>query len=308
MKELTGSRYWGGPLVWHDPAMTPTSPLVDALVAWFDEHERPLPWRSTTPWGVMVSEFMLQQTPVDRVLPVWHEWLGRWPTPTDLAGAAPGDAIRAWGRLGYPRRARRLHQSATLIVERHGGEVPDDERALVALPGIGDYTAAAIRAFAFGRRSVVLDTNVRRVIARTLDAQATPPGHITRGEWQRADDLWPRADIASARWSAAVMEFGALVCTARSPQCTSCPVTDTCAWTAAGQPEGASPRRQPQYEGSDREVRGRLMQVVRDADGVVARARLAKVWPDNEQRDRALAGLIADGLIVEKPRHHFCLP
>ena len=308
MKELTGSRYWGGAPVWHDPAMTPTSPLVDALMAWFDEHERPLPWRSTSPWGVMVSEFMLQQTPVDRVLPVWHEWMDRWPAPADLAADAPGDAIRAWGRLGYPRRARRLHESATLLVERHDGQVPDDQEALRALPGIGDYTAAAIRAFAFGRRSVVLDTNVRRVIARTLDAQATPPGHITRGEWQRADDLWPHADAASARWSAAVMEFGALVCTARSPQCAACPVTGTCAWTAAGQPEAEPTRSQPRYAGSDREVRGRLLQIVRDADGAVTRARLAKAWPDDEQRERALAGLLVDGLLATDGRARYRLP
>lgn len=288
--------------------MATSSPLVTALTSWFDEYERPLPWRSTTPWGVMVSEFMLQQTPVDRVLPVWHEWLSRWPTPADLAAESPGTAIRAWGRLGYPRRAHRLHASAALIVELHGGEVPDGEVELLALPGVGDYTAAAIRAFAFGQRSVVLDTNVRRVIARALDAQPTPPGHITRGEKQRADDLWPQADAESARWSAAVMEFGALVCTARTPQCTDCPVVHVCAWTAAGQPEGAPVRRQPRYEGSDREVRGRLLQVVRDADGAVTRARLTKVWSDDEQRDRALAGLIVDGLLVERPRHHFCLP
>jgi len=288
--------------------MTPASPLVEALTAWFDEHERPLPWRRTTPWGVMVSEFMLQQTPVDRVLPLWHTWLDRWPTPAALAADAPGEAIRAWGRLGYPRRARRLHESATVIVERHDGEVPEREEDLLALPGVGDYTAAAIRAFAFGQRSIVLDTNIRRVISRTLDAQALPPGHITRGEWQRADDLWPRSDADSARWSAAVMEFGALVCTARTPSCSDCPVMDTCAWTAAGQPAGDSARRQPRYEGSDREVRGRLLQVLRDSDASVTHARLAKAWPDAEQRERALAGLLADGLLVAEARGRYRLP
>jgi A/G-specific adenine glycosylase len=288
--------------------MTPASPLVEALTAWFDEHERPLPWRRTTPWGVMVSEFMLQQTPVDRVLPLWHTWLDRWPTPAALAADAPGEAIRAWGRLGYPRRARRLHESATLIVERHGGDVPEGEEDLLALPGVGDYTAAAIRAFAFGQRSIVLDTNIRRVISRNLDGQATAPGSITRGEWQRADDLWPRADAASARWSAAVMEFGALVCTARAPSCSDCPVIDTCAWTSAGQPADDSARRQPRYEGSDREVRGRLLQVLRDSDASVTHARLAKAWPDAEQRERALAGLLADGLLVSDGRNRYRLP
>lgn len=288
--------------------MTPPSPLVEALTEWFARHERPLPWRSSTPWGVMVSEFMLQQTPVGRVLPVWRTWLDRWPEPRDLAEATPGEAIREWGRLGYPRRARRLHEAAGLLVDRHGGRVPDDEEALRALPGVGDYTAAAILAFAFGRRSIVLDTNVRRVISRTLDAQALPPGHVTRGERQRADDLWPQADADSARWSAAVMEFGALVCTARSPQCTACPVTDSCAWTQAGQPTGQAPRRQPRYEGSDREVRGRLLQVVRDAQGPVTRASLTRCWPDAAQRDRALAGLVADGLLVAEPRGRYRLP
>ena len=138
--------------------MTDATVLHERLLTWYDEHARDLPWRdpSASPWGVMVSEFMLQQTPVARVLPVYAQWLSAWPRPADLAAATTGDAVRAWGRLGYPRRALRLHAAATAIVDRHSGEVPSDYDDLIALPGVGDYTAAAIASFAFGRRHVVL--------------------------------------------------------------------------------------------------------------------------------------------------------
>jgi A/G-specific adenine glycosylase len=291
------------------PDQAADAALVRTLIAWFDAHERPLPWRSTTPWGVVVSEFMLQQTPVDRVLPVWPVWMQRWPTPADLAAAPLADALRAWGRLGYPRRAQRLHQTATLIAERHAGEVPTDLAALRELPGIGDYTAAAILAFAYDRRSVVLDTNVRRVLARALGGVGQPPAHITTGERARADALWPTAHRRSARWSAAVMEFGALVCTARRPLCGSCPVRHDCAWTAAGQPAVAgSGRRQPEYVGSDRQARGRILGVLRDSPDPVPASTLEAAWPDDEQRSRALAALVEDGLVRPLPRRRYALP
>ncbi len=251
---------------------------------------------------------MLQQTPVDRVLPAWERWLQRWPSPADLASSSSGDAIRAWERLGYPRRAARLHACAVAIVAEHDGAVPDDESALLALPGVGFYTAAAVRAFAFGRRSLVLDTNVRRVLARVLDGRALPPAHITVGERQRADDLWPRDDAAAARWSAAVMEFGALVCTARTPACDACRVTDLCTWRAAGYPEAAPVRRQPRYEGSDRQARGALLRAAREATDDVTAATLARAWPDADQRARALASLLADGLLVAAPKRRYRLP
>lgn len=273
-----------------------------AVTAWFDQAERPLPWRSTTPWGVLVSEFMLQQTPVDRVLPVWQAWMERWPTPSDLAAEPQSEAVRAWGRLGYPRRAQRLHMAAVRIRDDHDGRVPEGEEALRALPGVGEYTAAAVQAFAFGRRSIVLDTNVRRVLARALQGTALPTNHITRGERERADLVWPARDRASARWSAAVMELGALVCTARSPQCLTCPVQQSCAWRNAGFPEPEQTiRRQPRYEGSDRQARGAVLAVLRDATSPVARSTLATAWPDRVQRERALAGLIEDGLVEELP-------
>ena len=282
---------------------------MTAVTAWFDVHERPLPWRSTSPWGVLVSEFMLQQTPVDRVLPLWGAWLERWPTPTALADATVGDAVRAWDRLGYPRRAQRLHATAVALRDRHDGMVPDDEAALRALPGIGEYTAAAILAFAFGRRSVVLDTNVRRVLVRTQEGQAMPPGHLTVSERRAADLLWPADDAASARWSAAVMELGALVCTARAPSCDTCPVVSVCAWYSNGRPGAeTAPRRQPRYEGSDRQVRGALLAVLREQSGPVARHELDLAWPDAEQRERALASLVDDGLVVEHSDTHLALP
>lgn len=284
-------------------------PIVGALLAWFDVNERPLPWRSSTPWGVFVSEFMLQQTPVQRVLPVWHEWLERWPTPDDLADASLAEALRAWGRLGYPRRAARLHASAIAIRQRFEGRVPESDEDLRGLPGVGEYTSAAVRAFAFGQRSVVMDTNVRRVLARTLDGTAAPRAHIVGAERARADDLWPHAPRRSARWSAAVMEFGALVCTARRPSCDACPVRPDCRWTALDQPgTPAANRRAPKYEGSDRQARGRLLGLLREEVGPVARADLLGAWPDPVQASRALDALVADGLVTSAGRGRFALP
>jgi A/G-specific adenine glycosylase len=283
--------------------------MIATLLAWFDENERPLPWRTSSPWGVLVSEFMLQQTPVDRVLPVWRTWMERWPTPPSLAAASLADVLRAWGRLGYPRRARRLHESAVVITSKYAGRVPRDSQELLALPGVGEYTAAAVLAFAHGRRSIVLDTNVRRVVTRTLDGRANPPGHLTRAERERADDLWPQDDGRSARWSAAVMEFGALVCTARNPACASCPLASECAWQVAGQPESALPlRRQPTYEGSDRQARGAILEVLRQRPDSVPAGTLVAAWPDEEQVRRALDTLVADGLVVRLPRGRYGLP
>ena len=146
------------------------SRLHEPVLEWYDVHQRDLPWRrpEAGPWAVMVSEYMLQQTPVARVLPAYDAWLRRWPTPVALAAEAPGEAVRMWGKLGYPRRALRLHAAATDIVARHGGAVPTDHAELLALPGVGDYTAAAIAVFGHGQRHVVLDTNVRRVLARAV--------------------------------------------------------------------------------------------------------------------------------------------
>ncbi|KQX74652.1 A/G-specific adenine glycosylase [Aeromicrobium sp. Root472D3] len=275
-----------------DPAL-----LHDRITAWFATAARDLPWRrGVSPWAVMVSEFMLQQTPVARVLPVYETWVRRWPTPADLAAEPAGEAVRAWGRLGYPRRALRLHAAATAITQRHGGGVPTSRDELLALPGVGDYTAAAITSFAFGGRAVVMDTNIRRVFARVVEGVEFPAPAVTAAERRLATSLLP-ADDAHV-WAAATMELGALVCTARSPQCGVCPVADACRWRALGHPAHEGPARRGQsWEGTDRQCRGRLLAVLRDATGPVPTAALDAAWPEAAQRDRCLDGLVADGLI-----------
>jgi A/G-specific adenine glycosylase len=213
------------------------------LLSWYAGHARDLPWRrpGAPAWSVLVSEIMLQQTPVSRVLPAHEQWLARWPGPPSLAAASPGDAVRQWGRLGYPRRALWLHATARILTERHGGEVPGSVPALRDLPGVGSYTAAAVASFAFGQRHAVLDTNVRRVLARLVRGTEPPPRSTTAAEVALAESLLPASPARAARWSVAVMELGALVCTAASPDCAACPVARRCAWRRAGSP--AAPAR-----------------------------------------------------------------
>jgi len=273
--------------------------LLEPVLDWYAESARDLPWRrpGTSPWAVMVSEFMLQQTPVVRVLPVYETWMERWPAPRDLAAEPSGEAVRAWGRLGYPRRALRLHACAVAITDDHGGEVPDRYDDLRALPGIGDYTAAAIASFAFGRSHPVLDTNVRRVLGRAISATEFPPASVTRAERELAAALVP--DEHPELWAVGVMELGALVCTAANPRCDACPVIDRCAWQQAGRPAyDGPPRRGQTYAGTDRQCRGRLLAVLRDAESVVPQHRLDAAWDDVAQRTRALASLLDDGLVV----------
>lgn len=285
--------------------------LHEPILRWYDAHARELPWRGpeATPWSVMVSEFMLQQTPVARVLPVHAEWLARWPAPADLAAEPTGEAVRAWGRLGYPRRALRMHAAATAIVERHGGEVPAAYDDLKALPGIGDYTAAAIASFAYGRRHVVLDTNVRRVLARTIQGVEFPSSSVTKAEREVALEVLPEEEATAATWSVAVMELGALVCTAAGPRCHACPVADRCAWRSAGHPAYDGPPRKVQaWAGTDRQCRGRLLAVLRDTDGPVHRSRLDAAWPQEDQRRRCLVSLVEDGLIAQTTPDTYALP
>jgi len=287
------------------------SALLDPLLTWYDEHARDLPWRepSASPWAVLVSEFMLQQTPVPRVLPVWEQWLSRWPTPADLAAEPAGAAVRAWGRLGYPRRALRLHAAATAIVAEHGGEVPSTYDALLALPGVGDYTAAAVASFAYRRRHVVLDTNVRRVLARTVAGVEFPARSVTRAERDLAAGLLPADGPTAATWAVATMELGATVCVAAGPRCLDCPVADLCAWREAGYPAyDGPPRRGQTYDGTDRQCRGRLLAVLRDSHGPVHRTRLDEAWAASEQRARCLASLLHDGLVVQVSEDTFALP
>ena len=279
---------------------------------WFLVNGRDLPWRRPgfPAWGTLVSEFMLQQTPVVRVIPRLAEWLERWPTPADLAAAPSGDAVRAWDRLGYPRRALNLHAAAVAITERHGGVVPDDVNDLLALPGIGDYTARAIAVFAYGHRHPVVDTNVRRVLARAVDGVAEPSAPSARRDLAAMEAQLPTDIEESCIANAAIMELGAIVCTARSPKCGECPLIDSCAWRAAGYPAFEGVRRpvQKKFEGSDRQVRGKIMAELRASDIPVTGAEIVLVWADAVQRERSLAGLLRDGLVFETVDGHYQLP
>lgn len=286
-------------------------PLVETSLAWYERHARDLPWRhdDASPWAVLVSEVMLQQTPVARVLPVYQAWLRRWPTPAALAAASAGDAVRMWGKLGYPRRALRLRDCAVALVERHGGQVPADVDALLDLPGVGAYTARAVAAFAFGQRQPVVDTNVRRLVARAVLGQGEPGLPALSRDLAAVEALLPDEPARAVRLSAALMELGALVCTARVPRCGDCPLATLCAWRLAGCPPYDGPTRPAQrFAGTDRQVRGRLMDVLRASDGPVTQAQLDAVWSDAVQRARALDGLVADGLVDPLPDGRYALP
>jgi A/G-specific adenine glycosylase len=285
--------------------------LHGRILSWYAANARSLPWRdpACSPWGVLVSEIMAQQTPLARVEPAWREWMRRWPTPAALAAESPGEVVRAWGRLGYPRRALRLREAALAIVERHEGEVPEAGDDLRALPGVGAYTAAAVRAFAFGGRATVVDTNVRRVQARIVTGVAQAAPSLTRAESDLATALLPEDDGDAATWNVAVMELGALVCTARSPRCDGCPVSDRCAWLGAGAPAYDGPVRPSQrYAGTDRQVRGDLIQVLRESSRAVPIVRLERVDPDPARVDRLLAALVEEGLVEPVRGGRYRLP
>ncbi|CAN5141786.1 A/G-specific adenine glycosylase [soil metagenome] len=284
--------------------------LQARVLDWYAENARELPWRdpAASPWAVLVSEFMLQQTPVVRVLPVYESWMTNWPTPSDLAAASSGDAVRAWDRLGYPRRALRLHAAATRIVARHGGQVPASYDDLLALPGVGDYTAAAVASFAFGHRHVVLDTNIRRVLARVAAGVQFPATSVSRSERDLATSLLPEGGSTAAAWAGATMELGAVVCSATSPRCQVCPLAELCAWRTAGYPAyDGPPRRAQAYAGTDRQCRGRLLGLLRASRRPVPRTAFDQVWPMEEQRQRCLAWLVEDGLVTQLSADTFAL-
>lgn len=273
---------------------------MDVVLEWFRENKRDLPWRESTPWGVVVSEFMLQQTPVHRVLPQWHRWMGLWPTPADLAGAPLSDALREWGRLGYPRRAKRLHECAQIIVRNHNGIVPPELPVLRSLPGIGEYTAAAISAFAFKRGELVLDINIRRLYARCWQGKSAPTAAPNNAERELARQLLPEGDDGT--WAAATMELGALICKARTPLCDECPLKNQCLWRAIGYPQEAGigkSTQQAQWRGSDRQCRGVIMQALRE-NSEITQSELEKIWSNRSQYEKALASLLDDGLIEQK--------
>ena len=293
------------------PAAPPPALLHERVLGWYAEYGRDLPWRhpDCSPWGVFVSEVMSHQTPIARVEPVWRAWMERWPDPADLAAEPPGEVVRAWGRLGYPRRALRLREAAVAMVERHAGAVPADEMDLRALPGVGAYTAAAVAAFAFGRRTTVVDTNVRRVLARVVSGRALAAPALSAAEARLAASLVPDEAGRSVAWNVAVMELGALVCRARGPRCGECPLADACAWVAAGSPpDDGPPRRGQAWHGTDRQVRGRVLQALRERSDPLTRAELELLADDASQVDRCLASLVEDGLLDPLPGERYALP
>ncbi|PPH22586.1 A/G-specific adenine glycosylase [Rathayibacter toxicus] len=289
-----------------------TNALAPAIVEWFRISGRDLPWRSPgfPAWGTLVSEFMLQQTPVVRVLPRLTEWLDRWPKPSALAAVPPGEAVRAWQSLGYPRRALRLHACAVTIADKHYDVVPDDIDTLLTLPGIGDYTARAIAVFAYGHRHPVVDTNVRRVIARAVHGCAEPAPPRTKADLAAMATLLPERLPEAAAFNAGMMELGAIVCTARLPRCETCPIRDNCRWRSGGYPAYTGPTRakQKRFEGSDRQVRGLILAELRAARTPVTARELEALWPKTQQRSRALAGLLTDGLATGDPDSGYLLP
>ncbi|MCV7314524.1 A/G-specific adenine glycosylase [Mycolicibacillus parakoreensis] len=280
------------------------------LLDWYARSGRDLPWRdpALSAWQILVSEFMLQQTPVARVLPVWTSWVARWPTPSATAAASAADAVRAWGKLGYPRRATRLHACARVIADEHADVVPRDVDTLLTLPGVGAYTARAVACFAYGQPVPVVDTNVRRVVARAVRGVAEAGSPAAVRDHAEVAALLPD-DARAPRFSAALMELGATVCTARGPRCAVCPLS-RCAWRERGYPAAATPpRRAQRYAGTDRQVRGRLLDVLRASASPVRQHDLDLAWPDDEvQRNRALSSLLRDGLVQRTGDGRFALP
>lgn len=293
----------------HGGEATAATRIADAVIDWFEREARELPWRGAAagdvdPWAVLVSEFMLQQTQASRVIPQFEAWMARWPKPSDLAAEAPGEAVRAWGRLGYPRRALWLHRAAVQLATEYGDEVPHDVDALLSLTGIGPYTARAVASFAYGGRHPVVDTNARRVIARLVHGLAAA-GAPKASDLDDMEALLPVDPVRARLFNAAAMELGAIVCTARAPLCSACPVAAWCQWRGSGYPENApAVRRQAAFAGSDRQVRGRIMALLRAAPAPVTRAAALAAAADGGVKDedqalRAYDSLISDGLLIE---------
>ena len=281
------------------------SSLHQPVLAWYKKNKRDLPWRSTDAWGVLVSEIMLQQTPVARVLPVYNEWMKRWPTPAALAAATPAQVITAWGRLGYPRRALRLHECAKVISTQYKGKIPTTQSELRELPGVGDYTSAAIIAFAFEGRSLVLDINIRRVFARVIDGIEVPTAAPTKSERQEREKLIPSKNPHV--WAAATMEFGALICTAKNPKCGQCPLADQCIWRSLNYPLSDQPKRTQSWHGTDRQCRGVIVQALRE-NPALTKKEIMQLWDVPSQVEKALLTLLEDGLLVEQKGQRFSLP
>jgi A/G-specific adenine glycosylase len=281
------------------------SSLHQPVLAWYKKNKRDLPWRNTDAWGVLVSEIMLQQTPVARVLPIYIEWMKRWPNPEALAAATPAQIITAWGRLGYPRRALRLHECAKVISMQYKGRIPETESELRELPGIGDYTSAAIIAFAFEGRSLVLDINIRRVFARVIDGVEVPTAAPTKSERHEREKLIPSKNPHV--WAAATMELGALICTAKNPHCGQCPLAGQCIWRSLDYPLSDQPKRTQSWHGTDRQCRGVIVQALRE-NPALSKREIMQLWDVPSQVEKALLTLLEDGLVVAQKGQRFSLP
>ncbi len=314
-----------------ETALAETEPIRLRLFDWWSRYARDLPWRfgRTTPWGVLVSEVMSQQTQMSRVVPYWTAWMRVWPDAASLAAAPKAEVITAWGRLGYPRRALRLQECARQVAGQYADRLPRDYDQLVALPGIGDYTASAVMSFAYGERIAVIDTNIRRVLSRVFLGRESTGGAASREErqlaWQvlpededsevsdhhvNGDDSLGTADPQirsaawreppSARWNQAVMELGATVCVARKPACDICPLAGHCRFLKAGLPGLGAGRTRPRqrFAGTDRQIRGSILQALRQASGApVSRKDLKSLCDDEIRLDRCIASLDEDGLL-----------
>ena len=301
------------------------------LFDWWSRYARDLPWRfgRTTPWGVLVSEVMSQQTQMSRVVPYWTAWMKVWPDAASLAAAPKAEVITAWGRLGYPRRALRLQECAQQVAGQYADRLPRDYDQLVALPGIGDYTASAVMSFAYGERIAVIDTNIRRVLSRVFLGRESKGGAASREERQLARQVLPEDEDSevsdhhvngdgslgtadpqirsaawreppSARWNQAVMELGATVCVARKPACDICPLAGHCRFLKAGLPGLGAGRTRPRqrFAGTDRQIRGSILQALRQASGApVSRKDLKSLCDDEIRLDRCIASLDEDGLL-----------
>ena len=285
--------------------MSSTTSYEKEIISWFKKNKRDLPWRKTDAWGVLVSEIMLQQTPVQRVLPVYNEWMERWPTPAHLAKATPADVITAWGRLGYPRRALRLHECAKVITTEMNGVIPSIEAELRKLPGIGEYTAAAMVAFAFEGRSLVLDINIRRLFSRLFKGEESPTTAPTKAERIEYGEYVPEKNAHI--WAAATMELGALICTAKNPLCGRCPVADKCSWRSLDYPASERVKRTQSWHGTDRQCRGTIVQALRE-NSALHKKQIHLLWDVPSQVEKAILTLLDDGLIEERRRNLYSLP
>jgi A/G-specific adenine glycosylase len=279
--------------------------LHQPVLTWYRENKRDLPWRDSDPWGVLVSEIMLQQTPVARVLPIYIQWMKHWPTAASLAQATPAEVITAWGRLGYPRRALRLHECAKVITTQHNGVVPSTEIELRKLPGVGEYTSAALIAFAFGGRSLVLDINIRRLFSRVVDGVETPKAAPTKSERVERKKLIP--EKSAVIWAAATMELGALICTAKKPKCGVCPLADQCKWRNLDFPLSDQPKRTQTWHGTNRQCRGVIVQALRE-NSALSKKEINLLWDVPSQVEKALLTLLEDGLVISIPGQRFSLP